>query len=69
MRDGPLLVSILTAEEQSGAAKYPASMEARMAKLERAGMIERHVMGSGVHVARLTKKGRDAALVYCGNNF
>jgi hypothetical protein len=69
MKDGPLLVSILTAEEKSGAAKYPASMEKTMARLERDGLIERHFMGSGAHCARLTKKGRNAAIVYCGNNF
>lgn len=53
-----LLAQILAAHESSGGAVYPKSMDGQMRKLEREGLIERHVLGNGKLVARITNSGR-----------
>lgn len=68
-KTGELLVQIMEANDKSGAAVYPPSMEKRMAKLERDGLIERHHLANGKHCARITTLGRKEALVFCGENF
>ncbi len=69
LKTGELLVQIMQAHDRSGAAVYPPSLETRMAKLERDGLVERHFLGNGKRCARITEQGRKEALIFCGENF
>lgn len=64
-----LLIKIDKAQEASGGAIINPQALKRFQKLERAGRIEIHIMGSGRYCARMTKGGHDAMMLHMGENF
>lgn len=49
---------IRDATDRSGAAKFPSYMKDNMRRWEREGLVELHIVGANIPVARITEKGR-----------